>query len=202
MAPTAPSRPDVRERARRALRAEITAQALTLIAERGFDAITVDQLASAVGVSRRTLFRLFATKEDIVVAAFEDLGEEALVALRARRPEEPAWTALRRALDPIVARLEERPEIFFALHEVIADTPALRGRLLALRDGWRVGFARELCARAGSRQPSLESELLAAAAIAALDVASERWVRAGGRRRLVSLLDESFELLSSALAAR
>ncbi|MDP8967693.1 MAG: TetR/AcrR family transcriptional regulator, partial [Actinomycetota bacterium] len=144
MATTAPSRPDIRERTRRALRAEITTQALTLIAERGFDAVTVDQLASSVGVSRRTLFRLFATKEEIVVAAFEDLGEEALVALRARRSEEPAWTALRRALDPIVARLQERPEIFFALHEVIADTPALRGRLLALRDGWRVDFAREL----------------------------------------------------------
>jgi AcrR family transcriptional regulator len=106
-------REPVRARARRALRGEITSQALGLFSERGFDAVTADELAEAVGVSRRTLFRLFATKEDIVVAAFEDLGDEALTALRERPADEAPWRALRHALGAAAARLEERPALFF-----------------------------------------------------------------------------------------
>ena len=194
-------RPSARERARRALRLEITDQALALIAEHGFDGVTADEIASAVGVSRRTLFRLFSTKEDVVVAAFERLGEDALAALRSRPAGAPAWDALRRAFDPVVTRLESRPGSFFAVHDVIAETPALRRRLLEQRDGWRVSFAVELGAGA-SRRPDLASELLATAAIGAFDVAGDRWARAGGRRRLGPLLDEAFALLGSGLAER
>src|SRR5690606_3526021 len=125
-------------------------------------------------VSRRTLFRLFATKEDVVVAAFEDLGDEAVAALRARPAEEPAWTALRRALDVVVRRLETRSATFLALHPVVARSPALRARLLEGWDGWRAGFARELGRRAGRRRSGLRDELAAAAAIVAFDVASAR----------------------------
>jgi AcrR family transcriptional regulator len=196
----ASSREPVRSRARRALRAEITAQALGLFSERGFDAVTADELAEAVGVSRRTLFRLFATKEDIVVAAFDTLGDEAVAALRERPAEDPPWPALRRALGTAVDRLEQRPATFFELHDVIAQTPALRRRLLEQRDGWRAAFAVEMAARAPGERNEVACELLAAAAIAAFDVATEMWARSGGRRRLSKLLDESFERLGSGLA--
>jgi len=179
------------------VRAEITAQALALFSERGFDAVTADELAEAVGVSRRTLFRYFATKEDIVVAAFDNLGDEALASLRQRPAEEAPWTALHHALGSAAAKLEERPATFFELHEVIAKTPALRRRLLEQRDGWRAAFAEEL---AGPARDELACELLATAAIGAFDVATEMWARTGGRRRLSRLLDDSFELLDSGLA--
>jgi AcrR family transcriptional regulator len=198
----ASSREPVRSRARRALRAEITAQALGLFSERGFDAVTADELAEAVGVSRRTLFRLFATKEDIVVAAFDSLGDEAVAALRERPAEEPPWPALRRALGTAVDRLEQRPATFFELHDVIAQTPALRRRVLEQRDGWRAAFAVELAARAPGAKKKLACELMAAAAIVAFDVATEIWARSAGRRRLSTLLDESFERLGSGLAGQ
>jgi AcrR family transcriptional regulator len=182
------------------LRAEITSQALGLFSERGFDAVTADELAEAVGVSRRTLFRLFATKEDIVVAAFDNLGDDALAALRERPAEESPWAALHGALEAAVTRLEQRPATFFELHGVIAQTPALRGRLLEQRDGWRAAFAQELAARNGASKNELAGELLASAAISAFDVATETWARVGGRRRLSRLLDESFELLGAGLA--
>jgi AcrR family transcriptional regulator len=181
------------------LRAEITSQALGLFSARGFDAVTADELAEAVGVSRRTLFRLFATKEDIVVAAFDNLGDDALAALREQPAKESPWTALHRALGAAVARLEQRPETFFELHGVIAQTPALRGRLLVQRDGWREALAQELASRSRGKNV-LEGELLAAAAISAFDVATEAWARGGGRRRLSRLLDESFALLGDGLA--
>ncbi len=190
----------VRARARQALRAEVTAQALGLFSERGFDAVTADELAEAVGVSRRTLFRLFATKEDIVVAAFDNLGDEALAALRGRPAGERSWVALRQALGAAAAMLEERPATFFELHGVIAQTPALRRRLLEQRDGWRAAFAQEVADRTGGARGELASELLATAAIAAFDAATEMWARTGGRRRLSRILDEAFELLGAGLA--
>jgi AcrR family transcriptional regulator len=196
------SPPPVRARARRALRAEITGQALALFSARGFDAVTADELAEAVGVSRRTLFRLFATKEDIVVAAFDRLGDDALAALRERPADEPPWTSLHHALGAAAARLEERPATFFELHGVIAQTPALRRRLLEQRDGWRAAFAQELADRATARRNQLGCELLATAAIGAFDVATEAWARTGGRRRLSRLLHDSFELLGSDFAER
>jgi len=190
----------VRARARRALRAEITNQALALFSQRGFDAVTADELAEVVGVSRRTLFRLFATKEDIVVAAFENLGETALAAVRERSADEPPWTAMRRALGAAVAELEDRRETFFELHDVIAKTPALRRRLLEQRDGWRAAIAHEVAARTGAPRSEFTRELMATAAIGAFDVATETWARTGGRRRLGKLLDDAFELLGSGLA--
>jgi AcrR family transcriptional regulator len=193
-------RTPVRARARQALRAEITAQALGLFSERGFSAVTADEIAEAMGVSRRTLFRLFATKEDIVLAAFDNLGEEVLAAFRERPAEEPPWTALRHALGAAVARLEQRPATFFELHEVIAQTPALRGRLLAQRDGWRAAFAQELSARTAATRDELACELMATAAIGAFDVATEMWARTRGGRRLSRLLDNSLELLGTGLA--
>ncbi len=196
----ASSRSPVRARARRALRAEITSQALGLFSERGFDAVTADELAEAVGVSRRTLFRLFATKEDIVVAAFDTLGDDALAALRERPADEAPWTALRHALGAAAARLEQRPATFFELHDVIAQTPALRRRLLEQRDGWRAAIALELAGQAGASENEPASELLATAAIGAFDVATEAWAGTGGRRRLSRLLDEAFERLGSGLA--
>lgn len=59
---------DLRERRRRATRAEIEAVALDLFAERGSERTTVGDIAAAAGVSQRTFFRLFPTKED---AAFD-----------------------------------------------------------------------------------------------------------------------------------
>ena len=197
--PSDASRTPVRARARRALRAEITSQALGLFSERGFDAVTADELAEAVGVSRRTLFRLFETKEDIVVAAFENLGDLALAALRERPADDPPWEALRCALGAAAAKLEERPATFFEVHGVIAQTPALRRRLLEQRDGWRAAFAEELAARSAGVRKELACELLATAAVGAFDVATETWAGVGGRRRLSSLLDDSFELLGSGL---
>ena len=120
-------------------------------------------------------------------------------AARQREPEPEADPAPARR-GAAVERLERRPASFFELHEVIAQTPALRRRLLEQRDGWRAAFAHELLERADAARNDLTCELLATAALGAFDVATETWARTGGRRRLGKLVDESFELLGSGLA--
>src|SRR5687767_15822817 len=60
--------PDTRAERKSRLRGELIEAALRLMGERGFDDVTVDELAAECGVSTRTVFRYFETKDDIVVA--------------------------------------------------------------------------------------------------------------------------------------
>src|SRR4051794_13821626 len=73
------------DRKLRLVRAQLAEIALTPLLERGFDAVTMDDLANAAGISRRTYFRYFATKEDVVTCVFDDAGD-ALLAEFERRP--------------------------------------------------------------------------------------------------------------------
>ncbi|MGH1551779.1 TetR family transcriptional regulator [Streptomyces sp. L7] len=87
------------------MRAEIADAAMALFMERGFEETTVEQVAAAVGMSGRSVFRYcYATKEDMVVGSMEQVGHELAAALRARPADEPVWEALRRAFDETAAR--------------------------------------------------------------------------------------------------
>src|ERR1700737_2370781 len=63
---TVPVAVDIGERKRRAVRGELSEVALRLLTDRGFDSVTIDEIAAAAGVSRRTFFRYFSSKEDVV----------------------------------------------------------------------------------------------------------------------------------------
>src|SRR5690242_10152847 len=93
------SRSGLRERTRRAVRKEIAEAAGALFAERGYEATTIDHIAAAVGMSQRSVFRYFATKEELVLGKFDFVVEEMLDVLRARPADEPVWTSLHRVFD-------------------------------------------------------------------------------------------------------
>src|SRR5437588_13131452 len=89
----------ISERKRRAVRAELSEVALELLIDRDFESVTVDEIASAVGVSRRTFFRYFASKEDVVFAFLDQWGRRLFEEIAGRPPEEAPITAVHRALD-------------------------------------------------------------------------------------------------------
>jgi AcrR family transcriptional regulator len=74
--------------ARTAVRAQLAQVALDLFGSEGFDRVTVNDLAAATGVSRSTFLRYFASKEEAVLAAFDEQGERVADALRARPGDE------------------------------------------------------------------------------------------------------------------
>ena len=197
MSRTAPPPRDLRRRARDAVRAEIAKTAFQLFTERGFDQTTVDDIAVAAGLSRRSFFRYFASKEDAVLGMLNAVGDAIAAELAARPAGEPPWASLRRALDVLVTTYLGDPTVALARFRLIHHTPALRTTLLDKQDRWQRSLSQVLAARLGvDPAHDLRPELLAAAALAALDVASRRWLASDGHANLATLLDESFALLA------
>ncbi|GII89371.1 hypothetical protein Ssi03_73610 [Sphaerisporangium siamense] len=181
----------LRDRTRRAVRAEIAGRALQLFAERGFDATTVDDIAHAAGMSKRSFFRYFPTKEDAVFGEVEAMGEQVAEEIATRPPEEGPWECLHAVLRGWEARITAQVEGM----RLIESTPALRARLLHKRDEAR---ARIIGALTDRGIPPLEADLAAAAAGAALDVVAREWVRAGGSTDRLALVDQAFAMLRPA----
>ncbi|ARX87297.1 TetR family transcriptional regulator [Streptomyces alboflavus] len=86
------------ERKRQLVADELTEAALQLLALKGFDAVTVDEIVGAAGVSKRTFFRYFASKEDVVIQFLADMGTGMCAELAARPAGERPSEALRHAV--------------------------------------------------------------------------------------------------------
>ena len=141
------ARTGLRERTRRAVQKEITEAAERLFVERGYEATTIEHIAEAVGMSRRTLYRYFPTREDVVLGKLDLVADEILAALRSRPADEPVWTSLRHAFDLLIAHSEAPGKAEFAepMQRIIFDTPDLFARYLEKLE--RLQVAAELALR-------------------------------------------------------
>lgn len=88
-------RPGLRERQRLAVEAELRETALRLFEERGFDAVSVAEVAAAAGMSERTFFRYFPTKEDVVLTVLEGFGLDVVSRLESVPLDRPWFEILR-----------------------------------------------------------------------------------------------------------
>jgi AcrR family transcriptional regulator len=115
----------LRERNKLRRREQITDAALRLFGERGFDGATIDDIAAAAEVSRRTFFRYFARKEDVVLDWKRRTSEELRAALVARPPEESPLQAVHAALATVAAGYGARPDLTLGLMRLFESGPAL-----------------------------------------------------------------------------
>jgi AcrR family transcriptional regulator len=183
------------ERKRQLVRDELTEAALKLLAFQGYEQTTVDQIVAAAGVSRRTFFRYFRSKEDVIIEFLSHLGDKLRDALAARPAPEPPLVALRRALDVFTKPYDEHEEKSLRLAAITLTTPALLARYLERQAQWRAAAAAELAARMGTAPGDVQPELVAAVGFAAFDVALGAWVRGGGGARLPDLIEDAFARL-------
>lgn len=182
------------ERKRQLVRDELAEAALQLLAKQGYNETTVDHIVAAAGVSRRTFFRHFQSKEDVLVQFLSDLGTAMCAQLSARPATEPPAVALRETLMSFVVEFEEFPEKARALTRIIFGTPALRARHLERQDQWRSGLAAELAERTGATPDDLRPAITAAAALSALDIALDRWVADDGVGEVRVLVDRALHI--------
>jgi AcrR family transcriptional regulator len=164
------------ERKRQLVRDELSEAALQLVAFQGFEETTIDQMAAAAGVSRRTFFRYFQSKEDVIIEFLSDLGRKLSAALRSRPPAEPPAEAVRQALRVFTDKFWEHPEKSSRLADVTVHTPALLARYLERQVAWKATMTAEL-ARRMQVDPAadLRPSVLVAVAFAAFDTALMRW---------------------------
>lgn len=196
-APPVPAEPSgLRERKKQRAQAELARVALERFAARGFDAVTVEEIADAADISRRTFFRYFPTKEDVLFARRRE-QTEVLRELLARQPGEGAWAAVRRALLALAEDHMAQRERVLREHALLAQTPSLLARDLewdrraqeALAAALEGGAARDAASRRRAR-------LCAGALVGALRIVIEDWIASGAKGDLAKRGEEALDLLS------
>jgi AcrR family transcriptional regulator len=174
--------------------------ALKSFARRGFANVTVTELAAEAGVTERTFFRHFPTKEAVLFQDYETHLEWLAEALAQRPPSESLFDAVLAS----VATFPHDPEVVrqaaTARAELIS-AERIEGHLRVVQSS----FARVLTDFAKSRNPDVPNidlcaEVAGSALAAALVVAVEHWGRKGCAEDLGELVAASVDLLRSGLA--
>ncbi|EEP74783.1 TetR family transcriptional regulator [Micromonospora sp. ATCC 39149] len=181
-------------RKRQLVRDELAEAALKLLAIQDFEDTTIDQIAAAAGVSRRTFFRYFQSKEDVIVESLATVGEELRAALEARPTGERPATVLRQTFCLFEQACAEIPEKTLRLTRLILHTPALNARYLERQAEWKAALAETLALREKASRHDLQPVVAVGVAFAALDAALGAWVAGDGKRDIADLLDETFTL--------
>ena len=161
-------------RRRRRHRVAIAQVAVRLFAEHGYAATNTEQVAAAADVSRSTLFRYFADKDDLVFALEDDLLAAATAAVHAAAPAHPPWAALRQATTSLAGEVTALREVLLAREQVIATSPALQARGAAKHRRWEATLAQALL----DSYPlnPVDAALLAKLAVACFEVAQQQWL--------------------------
>jgi len=184
--------PGLRELKKERTREAIQREALRLIASCGYDATTCEQIAAAAEVSPATLFRYFATKEDIVLQdSYDPLIAEAVLA---RPSHESSLTAVKRGLADAIADVYQGDvETIRQRTALILSVPGLRARSREQQDSLVTHLTRALAERSGLSVTDFDLEVAASTCASALEVAVGRWARDGGD--LPTLVDAAFVAL-------
>ena len=164
------------QRSRHTARADAAAAVLKLVLERGFDTVTTSDMAAAAGLSHRTFFRVFPTKEDALFAAMDIIAERVADSVRQRPPGDPAWDALR---DGFIQALEATPDLVRTREPLkfVHDSPRLWAGRMLMQSRWRSYLSQALIERLDVAARPFVADLLAALAVAAFDAAVVEWLR-------------------------
>lgn len=120
--------PDLVNRRAAQTRTEIVDAALDLFSAQGFDATSMEQVADAAGVSRRTIYRYFPTKDDLVFESPRQWLEVLNKTLDTRTPEESTRDVFARALLDVARFIESNRATVLAQFSILAGSPSLMTR--------------------------------------------------------------------------
>lgn len=192
-----PAAPGLRQRKLQATRERLTRAAMALFLERGFEATTIDEIAAAADVSRRSFFHYFASKED-VVAAWQEGAAAALVAEVVARPAgESMLTAAENAIAAALKRIN--PAEAAAMSRLKRDNPALQARDQLKYEKLERALADGLAQRASNKSDRLKARLVAVIATGAMRVGGESWIGEGARDKPEAFVKRTFDAIRAIL---
>jgi AcrR family transcriptional regulator len=192
----------LRARKRAQTRDEIIDAALTLFEQKGFDGATIDDVAAAADVSPRTVFRYFATKEDLVFFGQDEENRRILAMLRSVPRGNDAIGAIMRVTRTILLESSPSSEQLMRSQRLVHATPSLRVYEGKMRREIERIVAGALVPARPTRAETLRGRMMAAVYVAALDAAMSSWMEAGARGTPVRELDEVDAVVRRAFPAR
>jgi AcrR family transcriptional regulator len=169
----------LRERKHEFVLKEIERAAWELFATVGFDRATVEEISRNAGVSRRTFFRYFKTKEELLSFSVEHFGERVAQRFAEMPKNRKPLVALE---DAILSVLQEKIHDARQPREMLSlmfEEPNLRGRFLCALSRWVPALSKELVRRKAYRGDTARCDLAAALYCTAFDQVHMRWYREG-----------------------
>lgn len=199
MEPVVPD--SLRERKKRSTRRALRLAALSLVAERGLDGVTTDEIAAAADVSPRTFFNYFAGKEDALVGNDPEVAGQLAAALTERPADEAPLDALRAVLEAYAGTVSI-DETFWSLRaRVLEAHPHLRAALAGSSAELDRALTEALVRRMGTAPTDLYPALAVAVATSAARTALWHAGTTGFTRPFRDVVGEAFDVLAAGLPA-
>lgn len=196
----------LRERKKLRTETDLRAATLRLALERGFDHVTIDDIAASIEVSKTTFYRYFDSKEDALLGNPSEKVEGLKAELDQRPVGEPTLTAVRNAMMNFINSYEHDRDRSLAIGRLIRVTPSLIARNFEHRALWESALTTFVIGRIEDDEPDAElrSRIVAAIVVATISTTIDFWRDTEGRDHLPDLMDASLAMLAekrSALAA-
>ena len=182
----------LRERKKEETRRAVHEAAMRLAVERGFEALTVDAIAEAAGISRRTFSNYFTGKEEALLYKGERRTSDLVHALRERPAHESAWTALRAAVRKAYAPSLGTDREWAQRTRLVRTHPSLLARQLSHQYILARDLTQALEGRAmpdGMTRPAL----LVAIVLPALRTALEEWIDIDDDRSMLYSIEQALD---------
>ncbi|MET9778102.1 helix-turn-helix domain-containing protein [Streptomyces sp. NPDC006367] len=207
----------LRERKKRATRTALAEAAVRLAAEHGAEKVTVEAISAAAGVSVRTFFNYFDTREDAFVVLDEDAGARMRRAVLEAPASLSPLHAVREAMAAELAEAEQQHELWRLHAEVLHASPYLLARSVGAHMAAEAALAAAIAVRLGRSgaggaedtedtgeppaEPGLYPRLLASVATAAVRTSVDHWSAHQQEAAFLDVFHEAFSLLAAGLPA-
>ncbi|WP_394620418.1 TetR/AcrR family transcriptional regulator [Lentzea sp. JNUCC 0626] len=190
----------LRDRKKRRTRAALERATVRLAAERGYDHVTVEEIAAEADVSVRTFFNYFASKDEALIGADPEAGPRMAERITSAADEVPPFEAYRSSvLAEITEELNNARDLWLLRKEVLMQRPDLLVRAFANSAESEQLLSAAVAARAGLPESDLYPRLIVHAGSAAFRCAVTRWAH-DDSLSLGALVAEAFDLFGTGLA--
>lgn len=190
----------LRERKRRETLARITDAGMSLFIAKGYEGTTIDEIAEKAGISRRTFFYYFKSKDEILLSLQAGVGDMLVEAVRGAPPDGGPLDTVREAVLAVCALIPAADMI--EIDRLMRASPAVQAR----KQASYVEQENALFGALKERWPAAEREtglrLVAMMAVGAMRLATETFNREGGRRPIGTVFGSVFDALECEMSDR
>jgi AcrR family transcriptional regulator len=176
----------------------LVAAAITLFDEQGYDATTVAEIAERAELTKRTFFRYFSDKREVLFSGSEELERRWVEAVAAAPPDASPLAMVTAGFDAVAEMFEERHAFAGVRARIVNANPELQERELIKLQTLAGGLAKALVARGVSHNAAI---IASQAGVTVFHVGFARWVTQDDPAAFKRLMDESLEELRGVTAA-